>query len=217
MTIQTFLGFLLKDMEKSDKENVEKDIYFMKNAADKMSQLLDDLLTISRVGRVVNNYEEFDYWDAVKDVLELLAGRISNKNATIRIAEKSLYLNGDKQRIYEVFQNLIDNALKFSNEGIDPVLDIGWEIDENQKYYIYVKDNGIGIDNRHIHKLFGLFEKLQPESEGTGIGLALVKRIIDIHGGKIWVESEGEGLGTIVKFRIENMSKEKVEVYYGSR
>jgi len=99
----------------------------------------------------------------------------------------------DRPRLVEVIQNLIDNAVKFMGTQSIPQIEIG-SIVENDQMVFFVKDNGIGIDPAHHERIFGLFNKLDSESEGTGVGLALVKRTIEVNRGKIWVESnKGEG------------------------
>jgi signal transduction histidine kinase len=110
--------------------------------------------------------------------------------------------------LVEVFQNLIDNAVKFSRSVTAPRIELLAQQIEGE-IVLRVRDNGIGIDSRHQHKLFGLFEKLHPEMEGTGIGLALVKRIIDVHGGRIWVDSAGPGQGTTVSFTLPGTKREE--------
>jgi signal transduction histidine kinase len=101
----------------------------------------------------------------------------------------------------EVFENLIDNAVKYMGDQKEPVLEIGAQ-NQADKSHFYVKDNGMGLEDQYREKIFGLFEKLNPTIEGTGIGLALVKRIIEAHGGEIWVESEGPGKGSTFHFTI---------------
>jgi signal transduction histidine kinase len=101
----------------------------------------------------------------------------------------------------EALQNLIDNAAKFTADQPNPQIHIG-EYDLNGEKIFFVKDNGIGIDPAYHEKVFGLFDKLNPRSEGTGVGLALVKRIIEVHGGRIWVESEGKGQGSTFCFTL---------------
>jgi signal transduction histidine kinase len=101
----------------------------------------------------------------------------------------------------EVFQNLLDNAVKFMGDQIAPCVEVGLQA-QGADTVVFVRDNGIGIDPRHQHKLFGLFEKLDATVEGTGMGLALVRRIVDVHGGRIWVESEGVGKGTTFCFTL---------------
>ena len=100
-----------------------------------------------------------------------------------------------------MLQNLVDNAVKFMGTQPTPRIEIGWRPKEKKTVY-YVQDNGVGIDPRYHEKVFGLFERLEPESDGTGIGLALVKRIIEVHGGRIWVESAGQGCGSTFCFTL---------------
>ena len=103
-------------------------------------------------------------------------------------------MQGDRRRLLEVVQNLIDNAVKFAGKRPMPVVEIGSRGFENEMPVFFVRDNGIGIAPEHHERIFGLFNKLDPLAEGTGVGLAIVKRIIEFHGGRIWVESEaGQG------------------------
>jgi len=99
---------------------------------------------------------------------------------------------GDRQRLIEVLQNLLDNAAKFMGQTPNPRIEIKVEGQEDGKPIFVISDNGIGIDPVHHDRVFGLFNKLDARSEGTGIGLTLVKRIIEVHGGRIWVQSEAE-------------------------
>jgi signal transduction histidine kinase len=100
-----------------------------------------------------------------------------------------------------VLQNLVDNAVKFMGTQPTPRIEIGYRQEEKETVY-YVQDNGVGIDPRYHEKVFGLFERLESEGDGTGIGLALVKRIIEVHGGRIWVESAGQGCGSTFCFTL---------------
>ena len=104
---------------------------------------------------------------------------------------------GDRARLVEVMQNLLDNACKFMGDQPQPRIEIG--VNEAA---LFVRDNGVGIDPAYQERIFGLFDKLDPQTPGTGIGLALVKRIIEIHGGKIWVESAGRGQGAMFYFTL---------------
>jgi len=208
VTIQSFLGFLVEDAQRGDAEKVARDVSFIKTAADRMAALLTDLLQLSRVGRKQSTLERVPLAQLVNEALAMVAGRIAIEKPSLVITHEPISLYGDRLRLVEVFQNLIDNAVKFSRSVTAPRIELSAEQVEGE-IVLRVRDNGIGIDPRYQHKLFGLFEKLHPEMEGTGIGLALVKRIIDVHGGRIWVESAGLGLGTTVSFTLPASKREE--------
>ena len=110
----------------------------------------------------------------------------------------------DAVRFVEVFQNLIENAIKFTGNSEAPAIEIGMRVEGDQRVF-FVKDNGIGIAPRFHETIFGLFEKLDPGSEGSGVGLAVVRRIVEVHGGRIWVESAGEGQGAAFCFSLPEL------------
>jgi PAS domain S-box-containing protein len=201
VTIQSFLRFLEQDLQRRDEDRIRGDMDHMHNAASRMNRLLNELLELSRIGRKVNPPEEVLLQDVVEEALHMVAGRIAEKRVRVEVTPTPILLYGDRTRLVEVFQNLIDNATKFTGEQTAPRIWIGAE-EEEESVVLYVKDNGIGIDPRHSGKLFNLFEKLDPGSEGTGVGLALVKRIIETHSGKIWVESDGPGCGATFRFTL---------------
>jgi signal transduction histidine kinase len=103
--------------------------------------------------------------------------------------------------LVEVFQNLVDNAAKFMGDEPAPRIEIGSE-QAGDETVLYVRDNGIGIDPQALPTMFALFKKRDPETEGTGAGLALVRRIVELHGGRVWMESEGPGKGTTFRFTL---------------
>jgi signal transduction histidine kinase len=105
-----------------------------------------------------------------------------------------------------VLQNLIDNAVKFMDTQAEPRIEIGQNGDEDGRPVLFVQDNGIGIAPEFHERIFGLFNKLDPRSDGTGVGLALVKRIVEIHGGRIWVESQA-GKGTTFYFSLPGAAR----------
>jgi PAS domain S-box-containing protein len=207
VTIQSFLGFLVEDAKRGDAESVARDASFIKTAAERMSALLTDLLQLSRVGRKQNALERVTLAELVNEALLMVAGRIALEKPRLTISDELVSLYCDRARLVEVFQNLLDNAVKFSRSAAEPRIELLVEQVDGETVF-RVRDNGIGIDPRYQHKLFGLFEKLHPEMEGTGIGLALVKRIIDVHGGRIWVESAGTGQGTTVSFSLPGSKRE---------
>jgi signal transduction histidine kinase len=101
-----------------------------------------------------------------------------------------------------VIQNLIENAAKFTGGQAQPRVEVGWRRDGLERVF-YVRDNGQGIEPRFLERVFGLFEKLDPSAEGTGVGLALVRRIIEAHGGRVWAESAGVGRGATFCFTLQ--------------
>lgn len=210
VTIKSFIGFLKEDMENNDVEALEKDINHIHSAASKMGILLDELLELSRVGRKDDIKSEIPLKEITDAALELVAGRIENSKINIIVTKKPILLNGSKQRLIQLYQNLIDNASKFMGDQQDPIIEIGFD-KRDEDMVFFVKDNGSGIDLRYSHKIFDLFEKLDKKTEGTGIGLSLVKRIVETHNGTIWFESEGNGKGTIFYFTLEGTKVEPKE------
>ncbi len=204
VTIKGFLGMLAKDIADQHHDRVEKDMGRIASATDKMDALLSDLLELSRIGRIVNPPEEIDLVQLAQDAAENVEALLRDKNITLTIAPDLPTVPGDKVRLREVFQNLIENAAKYTGDQRSPMIEIGSRSQGEKEAVIFVKDNGLGIDPQYHARIFNLFEKLNPTVEGTGIGLALVKRIIEVHGGKIWVESEGVGKGSVFYFTIRN-------------
>ena len=107
----------------------------------------------------------------------------------------------DRMRLTEVYQNLIENAIKFIGDQPAPRIHIGMDERNGLRCY-YVRDNGIGIAPEYHQLVFGLFERLSMDVDGTGVGLALVKRIVEVHGGDVWIESDGADTGTAVYFTL---------------
>ena len=203
VTIKGFVGLLNKDLQENQPERVQSDLRRIENATEKMNALLKDLLELSRIGRVVNPPMEIDLVQLTREALEMLDGHIRSRNVQVTVSPNLPMIQGDRIRLREVLENLIDNAIKYLGDQADPQIEVGTRMDETEQV-IFVKDNGIGIDPAYHERIFSLFEKLNPTSEGTGVGLALVKRIIETHGGRIWVESDGLGKGTAFCFTIPN-------------
>ncbi len=194
VTIKGFLGYLEKDALEGNFEKLKHDKQRIETAVEKMQNLLQDLLELSRIGRLMNTPVEIPFDDIVRDALEIVHGQIKIGNVRIEQKSNHVSIKCDRIRITEVLQNLIDNAIKFMGTQPNPQIEIGAFLNDNHENVLYVKDNGMGIAPEYHGKIFGLFDKLTVDSEGTGIGLALVKRIIEVHGGRIWVESQiGQG------------------------
>jgi PAS domain S-box-containing protein len=194
ITIKGFLGFLVQDALSGNGKRLGADVQRISDAADKMYKLLSDLLELSRIGRLMNQPTTIKLPELFHEARELLQGRLQERGVCVRVEEGLPCVYGDRQRLLQVIQNLLDNAAKFMGPQVKPCVEIGLRGYENNKSVIYVRDNGVGIPPEYHERIFGLFNRLDPKSEGTGVGLALVKRIVEFHGGRIWVESElGKG------------------------
>jgi PAS domain S-box-containing protein len=203
VTIKSFSNYLQEDIVNNDKEAQDRDLNFIRNAADKMGKLLDELLELSRIGRKEKPKERVRMSEIIQAATDLVAGRIDERKITVKFKGNDTVLFGHSQRFIQLFQNLLDNAAKFMGNQPYPFIEIGSFKNEESEIVLYVRDNGRGIDPRYHHKIFGLFEKIDTDTEGTGIGLALVKRIVEVHGGRIWFSSKGEGKGTTFYFTLE--------------
>ena len=155
-----------------------------------MGNLIDALLTFSRLGRTGLKITELNSGDMVKKVLKIFDNELKGKNVEITVSELPK-IKGDESLINQVWVNLISNALKYSRNREKAVIEIGGKI-ENGETIFHVKDNGVGFDMNYAEKLFGVFQRMHKATdfEGIGIGLANVNRIVTKHGGKCWAESE---------------------------
>ena len=195
ITIKGFTGALEKDLLKGNYGRMAGDLKRVSDAADKMDALLRDLLELSTIGHVINAVEMVDMNLLADFVLEQLAGSMKVNNLNIEVQKGLPQVLCDRLRMAEVLQNLMENAIRYIGDQSDPKILFGMR-EENGVNVFFVQDNGIGIDEKFHQLIFGLFNKLDAKSDGTGVGLALVKRIIDAHGGRVWVESEGVGKGS---------------------
>jgi ABC-type amino acid transport substrate-binding protein/signal transduction histidine kinase len=201
VTLKAFLGYFEKDLATGNIERIQSDMHYMHTAVNKMNTLLSDLLEISRIGLAASSPESVSFNEVAHEALLLVTGAMHDTTVTVKIAEDPLVLFGDRTRLVEIWQNLIDNAIKYRNIQEASTIEIGLDPSKEGPVF-YVRDNGIGIDPRFHDKIFGLFNQLDPDIEGSGVGLALIKRIVEIYGGKIWVESEGPGHGTCFRFTL---------------
>jgi PAS domain S-box-containing protein len=191
VTIHGFLGYLRQDVASHDMVRFDKDLNRIANAVDRMQILLNDLLELSRIGRVMNPSEFVPFGDIVAGAVELLNGPLEARHVEVSVHNDFPPVYGDHARLVEVLQNLISNAAKFMGDQPQPVIEVGMAgEDTNHMQIFFVRDNGVGIDPQYHDRIFGLFNRLEPSIEGTGIGLTLVKRIIEMHGGEIWIDSE---------------------------
>lgn len=176
-------------------------IHYAVDGANRMRNLILDLLEYSRVGKFDQKIETIDLNKLLEEVVTYNETFIKESNAVIKW-EKLPQINNRKTPLQLVFQNLIGNALKYQAPGVPPEITIALE-DLGKKWQFSVKDNGIGINPIFNDKIFIIFQRLHAKNEysGTGIGLAICKKIIETQGGKIWVESQ-EGKGSIFYFTV---------------
>lgn len=207
VTIAGFLGYLEQDARSGDTDRLRRDIQRINEAAAKMQRLLNELLELSRIGRLMNAPQEIPFEEIAREALGLVEGRLKARQVRVEVEAGLPSVYGDRARLVEVVQNLVDNAAKFMGNQPEPLIEIGAKRPDGAPVF-FVRDNGIGIEAEQHERIFGLFNKLDAKSEGTGIGLALVKRIVEVHGGRIWVESE-PGKGAAFFFTLENKKQEE--------
>jgi signal transduction histidine kinase len=205
VTIKGFLGSVENDIRSGNYEKAQKDFRRITNATDNLNNTLSDLLKLSRIGNITPSFEEFSLFDLIHEVVKVLEEKLRSKNITINISPTLPIIYCDRARLGEVFENLIDNAAKYMGDQSTPHIEIGQRPEKDPIFY--VKDNGMGIEPQFQTRIFGLFEKLNTTSEGTGIGLAIVKRSIETRGGRVWVESDGLGKGSTFCFTIPDIKK----------
>ncbi len=176
-------------------------IHFAVDGARRMRQIILDLLEFSRVGRVDDTYEEVDLKNILDDILALYRKQITEQKAVFMIGDLPV-IQTLKVPLRQVFQNLISNSLKYQIKGVSPLINISCT--EHKKYWLFrISDNGIGIAPEYFDKIFIIFQRLHNRDEysGTGMGLAVTKKIIENLGGKIYLESQ-EGKGTTFYFTL---------------
>ena len=202
ITIAGFVGLLKHDFAARDETGFTAHTERITRAAERMNQLLEELLELSRIGRKTHPPEQVSLGELAREAVEMIAGRINEAGALVEVAPDLPEVTVDRRRLLQVYENLIDNAVKFSS-GLarTPRILVGVRRESGETLF-FVKDNGIGIEPRFVEKVFDLFEKLDPHGSGAGVGLAIVKRIIELHGGKIWAESEGTDKGATFLFTL---------------
>ena len=183
------------------------------SSARHMSQLIDGLLAFSRLGRSAVNVAPVDFALLVGDVVGQLAHDTEGRVVDWLVAPDLPLVQGDALLLREVWANLLGNAYKYTRPRARAVIEIGWSVDPAVGYTFFVRDNGVGFDTKYAGKLFGVFQRLHraSEFEGTGIGLALTRRIVERHGGGIWAESQlGEGSVFYFSLPFESMPSSDV-------
>ncbi len=211
VTVKGFLGLLERDLDRDDRQRVSHDIERIGAAADKMTALLDELLKLSRIDHRQGEPVEVPLAELAAEALELVHTRLEERGVEIEVDPGLPVVVGDRLQLFEVYQNLLSNALQYLGDQPTPRIEIGVRTvpgaGDGAEEVCFVRDNGIGVEERFHRQIFGLFERLETGEEGTGIGLAVVKRIVEKHGGRAWVESEGRGHGSTFCFTLRRAAE----------
>lgn len=206
--IRSFSSFLLEDYNNKIDDLGQDHLNRINEAASHMSNLIDDLLLLSRVGRKFTRINKVDLNILLNEIIIQFTPTVEKREARIIVKRALPHLSIQRTWIKQLFMNLIDNGLKF-NSSKTPEVIIKWE-EREEDYLFKVQDNGIGIEKRYFERIFNLFERLhtREEYDGTGAGLAICKKIIDQFEGKIWLEST-LGKGSTFFFTIPKKNKDE--------
>lgn len=200
-TISNFIQLLKRKLDRASEDEIQQYFAFIEDAAKRMSQLIKELLDYSRLGRSGKS-TEIDFNTLIEAVKADLGSTIEKNSAQI-ISQNLPKIQAYPLEMRQLFQNLISNAIKFQPKDNKPVIKIAVE-EQQHKYVFSVADNGIGIDPKYHHKIFNIFQRLHKREDynGTGIGLAHCRKIVELHNGKIWLESEPD-VGSTFYFSIK--------------
>jgi PAS domain S-box-containing protein len=201
IAIQGFSGRLAKNYQEKIDERGQNYLEHINSSARRMELLISDLLALSKIGQVVSSFQKVPVRAIVEKVVPDLEDRLEEKGIRLHVAPHLPEIQCDGERLCQVFENLLANAVKYMGNERDAEIDIGCE-DTGESYRFYVRDNGIGIDPQYHRKIFEKYQRLAGTGEeGTGLGLAIVERIVTSHGGRVWVES-ARGRGATFYFTV---------------
>ncbi len=191
ISIEGYSKILMEEFGSSLQTESEEFVQSIVQASTRMKNLIDDLLTLSRISRLSESFKPVSIGNVIEDVKLDLQFTIKENNVKLIVQDKLQKVFGNETQLKLLFRNLLSNAIKFSDKDT-PIVEIGCEEYTEEMYKYFVKDNGIGIDRQYFEKIFIIFQRLhgREKYEGTGAGLAIVKKIVEMQGGKIWVESE---------------------------
>jgi PAS domain S-box-containing protein len=201
MAMRGFAACLREEVEEGDRDGIEDYLARVDREAARMDRLLTDTLELSRIGRVASPPEEVSFEEIALEALSQTEETVRSRGIEVSVAEGLPVVYVDRLRMVEALVNLIENSAKYASDGPRPKIDIGCRIEADGLPTFFVRDNGPGIDPDQQEKVFELFYKVDRQSTGTGAGLAIVKRIIEVHGGRIWIKPE-PGRGCSVCFTL---------------
>ena len=195
-TIKNFVGLVVRDAEAGDHDRMKEDLRRVDRAADRLERLLEELYELSRIEKASGPRVEVSFTDLVKEALTELAQAIADRDVQVEVAPELPTVCGDRGQLTQMMSHLLSNAVRYLGDQPSPRIEIGTRTLATGTA-VYVRDNGLGIEPKYHERIFGLFQRLDLDDPGgTGVGLALVKRIADVHDGEVWVESPGLGRGS---------------------
>jgi PAS domain S-box-containing protein len=197
ITIKGFAKQIEKDVQNHNYEAIKSSLEKINRGSDRIQYLLEDLLKYSKLGRVTEQLSKIDTEELIKELAEMFEYQLRERNAQIKIDNYLPEIYAEPNKIRELFQNLLENSLKFTTNTEQPMINIGYE---NSRFYF--KDNGIGIEKAYFEKVFKVFEKLDKNTYGSGIGLSIVKKIINSYNCQIHIESDGINKGSAFIFEL---------------
>jgi len=191
-TITAFSQILLEDASKKLNSQEKDSLNRIVNAGKFMAELIDDILELSRITRINIEYNDVDLTALAEECLQGLQSSEPNRKVDIEV-QQNMQAKGDSRLLRIVLQNLLSNSWKFTKECTSPKIRVGTTKNAEKQAY-FVKDNGVGFDVKYADKIFGIFQRLhaREEFDGTGIGLASVQRVVNRHGGKVWVNAKDQ-------------------------
>ncbi|TAN61513.1 MAG: PAS domain S-box protein, partial [Magnetospirillum sp.] len=200
--ISGYIGMLQKTLGPGLDDDSRSFFGFAIDGAKRLDRMIIDLLEYSRIGRQSTPQDQIDLDEVLRDSLRHLEVAIDEVGAKVTVTENMPVIAGDRSELVRLFQNLVGNAIKYCAPDRKPKVEISWR-HHGAEWIVAVRDNGIGIARDDLQRVFGIFQRLVSRElyEGTGIGLAVCRKIAEHHGGRIWVESEpGEGSTFLVAF-----------------
>ena len=201
VSIESFSRLLREDIQNQKEENVQEDIRLLDTSVRKMQDFLNKTLAYSRAEHLIKRTRNVSFGKIANEVITEFNEQISSIGATVSLAETFPRVYADRMRIAEVLTNLIQNSIKYRDKTVPLKIEIGYRLSEGEVVF-FVRDNGVGIDASEAEKVFTLFYRGTADGEGSGIGLAIVKKIIEAHGGRIWVQQGQAGKGTTMCFTL---------------
>lgn len=202
ITVKGLLSWVERDAMAGNATRLKSNLRLISNAAARMEQLVEQLSQMIRMGHLAESVEELPFGQLAHSAVELLAGRIADSNVEVEIASNLPMVRGNRSILLQVLQNLVENAVKYMGDQPHGKIEVGARGSSGGETVFYVRDNGIGIESGCQEKVFAPFDRVDTSVEGCGLGLSLVRRGVEAHGGRIWIESEGLGRGSTFCFSL---------------